>query len=318
MKLRSLAFAAPLALVAAGLGTPAFASPAADGASAAACVEPAAMGARTSNGQAKDPHELTDAEARAKESALTKALSAKGLTRDSSGKLTASGQKGKPTPPPPSGTINVPVYFHVITDGTKGALSDAEVTSQINVLKKAYAPWGITFTLVGTDATNNASWYNGLVQGTQERAMKAALRKGDMGDLNIYTANLGNDLLGWATFPTSSASDQDGVVILDESLPGGNTGIYSEGDTATHEVGHWLGLYHTFQGGCKGNGDYVSDTAPEASPAFNCPIGRDTCKSDNLADPIRNFMDYTQDSCMNMFTGGQTSRMKAQWAAYRA
>ena len=119
MKLRSLAFAAPLALVAAGLGTPAFASPAADGSPAGpACVEPAAVGARSANGKAKDPHELTDAQVRAKEAALTRALSAKGLTRDSSGKLKASGQKGKPTPPPPTGTVTIPVYFHVITDGS--------------------------------------------------------------------------------------------------------------------------------------------------------------------------------------------------------
>ena len=319
MKLRSLAFAAPLALVAAGLGTPAFASPAADGSPAdAACVEPAAVGARSANGQAKDPHEFTDAEVRAKESALTRALSAKGLTRDASGKLAVAGQKGKPTPPPPTGSVTIPVYFHVITDGLKGTDASGRVSKQISVLNSAFAGTGFSFTLVSTDVTNNASWYNGLVQGTQERAMKAALRKGDMGDLNIYSANLGNDLLGWATFPTSSYSSTDGVVILDESMPGGDAGIYSEGDTGTHEVGHWLGLYHTFQGGCKGNGDYVSDTAPEASPAFNCPTGRDTCTSDNLADPIRNFMDYTQDSCMNMFTGGQTSRMKAQWAAYRA
>ncbi len=272
MKLRSLAFAAPLALVAAGLGTPAFASPAADGASAAACVEPAAVGARTPNGQAKDPHELTDAEVRAKEAALTRALSAKGLTRDSSGKLTASGQKGKPTPPPPSRHGHhrglLPRHHRRIQGC---AVAPAEISNQIKVLNSAYAGSGFSFTLAGSDTTNNASWYNGLVQGTQERAMKAALRKGDMGDLNIYTANLGNDLLGWATFPTSSFSTTDGVVLLDESLPGGNTGIYSEGDTGTHEVGHWLGLYHTFQGGCKGNGDYVSDTARRGQPGVQLP-----------------------------------------------
>ncbi len=318
MKLRSLVLAAPLALVAAGLGTPAFASPAADGSpSGPACVEPAALGARSAHGHAKDPHEFTEAQVRANESALTRALSAKGLARDSSGKLKASGQKGKPTPPPPSGTVTIPVYFHVITDGSKGALSTTEIDSQMKVLNSSYAASNFTFKLMGRDTTNNASWYNGLVQGSQERAMKTALHKPGTGTLNIYTANLGADLLGWATFPTSSASDQDGVVILDESLPGGNTGIYSEGDTATHEVGHWLGLYHTFQGGCKGNGDYVGDTPAEASPAFNCPTGRDTCTSPGL-DPIHNFMDYTQDSCMNLFTAGQTSRMKAQWVAYRA
>lgn len=264
--------------------------------------------------RAKDPHDVSPAKAKAMEAELTKALAAKGLERGASGEARKPGGGSGPFTP-----TTIDVYWHTITDGSNGALSASEINSQINVLNNAYSGTGFSFALKGTTTTNNASWYNGLDYGTTaERNMKSALRQGDKGDLNIYTADLGGGLLGWATFPKKRLDSMDGVVILDESLPGGSASPYNQGDTATHEVGHWLNLYHTFQGGCSERaGDYVSDTPAEASPASGCPTGRDTCTLPGL-DPIKNFMDYTTDQCMDHFTSGQTARMQAAWVAYRS
>ena len=220
------------------------------------------------------------------------------------------------------GVINV--YFHVINQGTgiaNGDISTTMITNQMSVLNNAFASWGWSFNLVTTDRTTNATWYNGCY-GSAETAMKTALHRGTAADLNVYTCNPSGGILGYATFPSSyaSAPTKDGVVLLYSSLPGGTAAPYNEGDTGTHEVGHWMGLYHTFQGGCSGNGDYVTDTPAERSAAYGCPGGRDTCTGKRYpgTDPITNFMDYTDDSCMFKFSPAQDTRMDSQFTTYRA
>jgi hypothetical protein len=217
---------------------------------------------------------------------------------------------------PPS--ISIPIAYHVITNGSQGNVSNSQLNQQLNVLNNAYSGTGFSFYTASVDYTDNSSWYT--MNGGAESQAKSALNIDPYTTLNIYIAGIGGGLLGWATFPSSLNGNpsNDGVVILNESLPGGSAAPYNEGDTATHEIGHWLGLYHTFQGGCNGQGDYVADTPAEKSPAYGCPSGRDSCRRDSGNDPIENFMDYTDDYCMDRFTDCQTVRMHEQVATYRS
>jgi hypothetical protein len=224
-------------------------------------------------------------------------------------------------------TVNV--YVHIITNtsGT-GNISDATIADQIDVLNDSFS--GVTggvdtefrFVLAGTTRTANNTYFAAGYGSTAETQMKSALRQGSADDLNLYFNQPSTGELGWATFPSSYASSplKDGVVCDWRTVPGGSFDPYNEGDTATHEVGHWVGLYHTFQGGCSKNNDYVADTNAERSPAYGCPTGRDSCAGKQYAgkDPIENFMDYSDDYCMYKYTPGQTSRAASMWASYRA
>jgi hypothetical protein len=240
------------------------------------------------------------------------------LERIARGGADNGGKKPGGDPPPvvTGGPINV--YFHEIksTSG-KGELTPGDIGAQMRVLNDAYSATGWSFNLAGVTETTNDNWFNNFETTSVEVAAKAVLRQGSADDLNIYSVGL-QVYLGWATFPASYASNPsyDGVVVLYSSLPGGGAEPYDEGDTATHEVGHWMGLYHTFQGACSKQNDLVADTPAERSPAFGCPVGRDTCNGPGL-DPIHNFMDYTDDACMDEFTPGQDVRMDQQFSQYR-
>lgn len=225
-----------------------------------------------------------------------------------------------------SGVV-IPVWFHVITEGDElqeGDVPNRMLREQIDAMNETFAgerggvDTGFSFELAGVTRTFNPEWFHMGFQSQAERRAKTALRRGGAETLNIYTVD-GGLFLGWATFPSHyrAQPSQDGVVIAVGSLPGGWLAPFDLGFTATHEVGHWLALYHTFQNGCSRNGDYIADTPAERYPASGCPVGLDTCLRDPGLDPIQNYMDYSDDACYTQFTALQTDRMQAAWAIYR-
>jgi hypothetical protein len=236
---------------------------------------------------------------------------------------TAKGKAGK------NFKVTVPVYFHVVTDGATGAVTSDQIATQINVLNNTYAGGeggatsGFSFALAGVTRTDNADWFYANPGGTNEHTMKRTLHQGGPDTLNYYSTTAG-DYLGWAYLPSivtkPGQAYLDGVVVDWESMLGTSTryaGQYDQGETGTHEVGHWLNLEHTFYGGCNAKGDFVEDTPAQKTATRGCPEGKDTCKEPGL-DPIHNYMDYSYDSCYTEFTDGQVQRMRDAWLYYRA
>jgi hypothetical protein len=292
---------------------------------ALALAAPGAFGAAGTPAWACTPEDL----------AAATGSTARGGFADSRGTVREkdTGQVGKDMPASAKGrapagmTITVPIYWHVISSGTEGALTNAQIAAQVSQMNAAFGgdfggpDTGFSFSLAGITRTDDATWYASR-SGGAEHAMKQALKTGGDGDLNVYSTS-GGAYLGWAYLPEITDTAQrylDGIVIDWRTVPGASDayeGLYDEGDTLVHEAGHWLNLEHTFYGGCNRNGDFVADTPAEKSAAFGCQVGRDTCTSPGL-DPVHNYMDYSDDPCLTEFTAGQTQRMKDAWLLWRA
>jgi Pregnancy-associated plasma protein-A len=235
-------------------------------------------------------------------------------------------------------SVEIETYFHVITAGTLGALSNSDLQNQLTVLNDLYRPHGFSFKLLKTTRTESAAWLYAGVFSSAELAMKTALKMGGASTLNVYF-NFADGNAGYATPPDQYTDFPvwDGVVIDFGTIPGGSSFPYNEGKTLVHEVGHWLGLDHTFtvgepyfpiigsfldilglRNGCISSGDGVSDTPRQSTATRGCPIGKDSCPFRFGLDAINNYMDYSDDACYTEFTPGQEDRMWAMWSEYRA
>ncbi len=274
---------------------------------AADCLDTVADSARSADGSPQreaDHRDVSPAQQRAIEKQAKRLVASKSASQQAA----AANSKG-----------SVPVYFHVMTS-TSGAgdVTQQQINDQMAVLNKTFsggeggANTGIGFTLAGVDRYANNNWHNDR----QSTKYRAQTRLGGKNALNIWLVNF--SYLGIATFPWdySSSGAVDGIRVHFNSLPGGGIANYNLGETATHEAGHWFGLYHTFQGGCTTTNDEVADTPAQASASSGCPEGRDSCSLPGL-DPIHNYMDYSYDSCYTQFSAGQSARMDSMWTAYR-
>jgi hypothetical protein len=312
---------ATVALV--GFGVPSGASTPAAVGHGATC-DPGAQGqsaARVKAGVAKgvDPNTVTSAQAAAMDRQLQRAVA----RMKARGTLDRSGQ-----PAAKAKSYTVQTYVHVITrqDGT-GALTRQQIADQMQVINDGFAgrtapgaaATPFRFELAAVDVTANDDWYDwSLFTDTDDAEAKTALHRGGWADLNVYIAGLQDGLLGYATFPKHGTLALDGLVILNDSMPGGSAVPYNEGDTATHEIGHWLGLFHTFENGCKQPGDFVNDTPyqDDGDNIFFCRESDDTCSQPGT-DPVHNFMSYGDDPCLDQFTPDQAKREEQTWLAYR-
>ncbi len=217
------------------------------------------------------------------------------------------------------GQIVIPVAIHAISNADEPAITMDVVHAQIDVLNRSFHGGDISFFLHSFTETENPDWVEIRAHSPADRQMREALRVDTPSALNVFVTGSTQNLLSYSTFPASRAlnPDFDGCFIERHVLPGG-TAPFDEGKTLVHCVGHWLGLFHTFQDGCDGAGDMVDDTPAHRSPSFGRPAegDGDACV-EGEAVPVDNFMNYTDDAVRTTFTAGQFDRMRDQTAQFR-
>jgi hypothetical protein len=319
------------ALLAAGLSVPADSAPA-PGPAAAPCLD---------RGDAALPAARRDADTTPVTPAMVKRVrrevaAAKERDRDTSdGTVGSRSALALPT-------IHVKVQIHLIHGSHKRERAIGRKAARRKVfaiLQNAYnggesassEPMGVVFRLKRITISKNDRWYHARPMSSADVQMKNRLHRGGATTLNIYVNKPKGSgaglLLGYSRFPWQYRHHKklDGVTINVRSLPGGTAWGYNLGDSVVHETGHWLGLWHTFQGGCDGPNDGVADTPAEKNPYgnFDCVNQANLCNPDDVLvngyfDPAYNFMEYTKDACMQMFTAGQHERVSRMFATFRA
>jgi len=205
-----------------------------------------------------------------------------------------------------------------------GLVSDEIIEAQTAVLNTFYNSFGYSFYTANIDSAVNAGWYYATdshkfetdtwVNDDQFLAMNHAMNVDVPTSINFYwtgaTLTSGLGVYPWS-FPEDSSSH--GLYCANYTFPGSD-GNFSEGYTGVHEVGHYFGLYHTFQNGCTAPGDEVDDTPAQEEANYGCPSNPYSC---NSYDDVGNFMDYMDDVCLNHFTQGQIDRMDWALETYR-
>ncbi|KAL5046948.1 hypothetical protein BDW71DRAFT_206775 [Aspergillus fruticulosus] len=243
------------------------------------------------------------------------------------------------------GPIEIETWFHVVSSkASSNMVSDGMIATQFSYLQDAYQNASISYRLEGVTRQVNDKW----ARNEDELAMKDALRRGSYRTLNVYfqsdlqvpagseaqgrqldlSEQLSSSVLGFCTLPDPSINGtsprssyvKDGCNVLANTMPGGSLTHYNGGGTAIHEIGHWNGLLHTFEGeSCSpdNEGDYIDDTPKESVPTDGCPARKDSCPGSPGVDPVRNFMDYSSDECYEHFTPAQVKRMRYIWVMMR-
>jgi hypothetical protein len=231
-------------------------------------------------------------------------------------------------------TVTIPVVVHIVYNDATENISDAQIKSQIDVLNKDFrrkntdatntwpqaADTGIEFCLASTDPSGKAT--NGITRtytantsfSTSGDAVKYSVKGGKDAwptdtYLNIWVCDISGTVLGFGQFPGGNA-ETDGVVI-DYKVFGTGPNVtqgFHLGRTTTHEVGHWLNLKHIWGASDCSTDDLVADTPQASAPNYGCAKGHSSC---NSVDMVENYMDYSNDDCMNLFTAGQKARMQS-------